>query len=93
MSRIGAKLNTEKGRKWLYSWLKQPNKYHVRTKMPNLVLDPIAAKDAQGKPTGVMTDPAADIAKFLLGVESEWQAEGVPARDAWSCASRCATRR
>lgn len=84
LSRIGAKLNSDKGRKWLYSWLKQPNKYHVRTKMPNLFLDPIEQKDAQSKPTGVKTDPAADIAKFLLGVESEWQAEDVPARDAWS---------
>jgi cytochrome c551/c552 len=84
LSRLGAKLNTEKGRGWLYSWLKQPNRYHVRTKMPDLYLDPIQVKDAQGKPTGAVTDPAADIAAFLLGVETDWQPTDVPVRDQWS---------
>jgi cbb3-type cytochrome oxidase cytochrome c subunit len=75
LSRVGAKLNTEKGRQWLYSWLKQPNHYHARTVMPNVFLDPISEVDATGNPTGVVTDPAADIAAFLLGVPTDWQPE------------------
>jgi cytochrome c2 len=77
---LSAKLNTDKGRNWLYSWLKQPNLYHARTVMPDLFLDPIEVKDAQGQPTGERTDPAADIAAFLLNVESDWQPQNVPAR-------------
>ena len=44
--------------------------------MPNLFLDPIAENDAQGKPTGDVTDPAADIVAFLLSVPTDWQAGG-----------------
>jgi cytochrome c551/c552 len=76
---LSAKLKTEKGRDWLYSWLKQPNLYHARTVMPDLFLEPIEVKNAQGQPTGERTDPAADIAEFLLGVESDWKAD-VPKR-------------
>ena len=50
-----------------------------RTVMPNLFLDPIAETDAQGKPTGPVTDPAADIMAFLLSVPTDWKPEGVPA--------------
>ena len=49
--------------------------------MPNLFLDPIAENDAAGKPTGKVTDPAADIAAFLLGVPADWQPENVPRRE------------
>lgn len=44
---------------WLYTWIKEPTRYHARTKMPNLYLDPYQ----QGEET---IDPAADIAAFLL---------------------------
>ncbi len=44
---------------WLYTWIKEPTRYHARTKMPNLYLDPYQ----QGDET---IDPAADIAAFLL---------------------------
>jgi len=77
LSRVGAKFNTPKGRKWLYSWLKRPNHYHVRTRMPNLFLDPIAVTDAQGKPTGKVSDPAADIAAFLLTFDN-WKPAAPP---------------
>jgi cytochrome c2 len=88
LSRLSAKLNNEKGRQWLYSWVKQPNRYHVRTKMPDLFLDPIVEKDAQGQPTGKVTDPAADVVAYLLGVESDWRPTEVPARNEWSEADR-----
>ena len=49
----------EDGFQWMYSWLKQPNAYHKRTKMPNLFLNPEGEGDKY-------VDPAADIAAFLL---------------------------
>ncbi|RIK85228.1 MAG: hypothetical protein DCC67_04205 [Planctomycetota bacterium] len=88
LSDLSAKLNSEKGRQWLYSWVKQPHRYHVRTKMPDLYLDPIAEKDAQGKPTGVVTDPAADVVAYLLGVASDWRPTNVPPRHEWSDAEK-----
>ena len=87
LSGIGAKLTGERGKKWLYSWLKQPNLYHARTVMPNLFLDPITTSvpGADGAaPTVTTTDPAADIAAFLgadvtrPGDKEPWKAEAVP---------------
>jgi cytochrome c2 len=81
LSRVNAKFNNEKGKKWLYSWVKQPHRYHVRTKMPELYLDPIVEKDANNQPTGKVTDPAADIAAFLLSGEMDWKPSQVPSRE------------
>ena len=78
LSRLGAKLVSNNSALWLYSWIKQPHRYHVRTKMPDLYLEPIVEKDATGKPTGVVTDPAADIAAFLLDVPTDWKPEDRP---------------
>ncbi len=83
LSRVGAKFRSEKGARWLYSWIKQPHRYHVRTKMPELFLDPLTEKDATGKPTGKITDPAADIAAFLMGTPTDWQPASSPGRE-WS---------
>ena len=80
LSRIAAKFSGEKGEQWLYTWLKQPHSYHARTKMPNLYLEPIEEKDAQNKPTGKVTDPAADIAAYLLSIETDWRPSDVPDR-------------
>jgi cbb3-type cytochrome oxidase cytochrome c subunit len=44
---------------WLYTWVKEPERHHKRTKMPNLFLEPYAS----GEET---IDPAADIVAFLL---------------------------
>lgn len=84
LSRAGAKFDNEIGRKWLYSWVKQPTHYHARTKMPNLFLEPIQEKDPLGKPTGKVTDPAADIAAFLLTSGTDWKPEAAPQHDQWS---------
>lgn len=81
LSQIAAKFSGEEGEKWLYTWLKDPHKYHPRTKMPNLYLEPIEEKDAQNKPTGTVTDPAADLVAYLLSVETDWQPEDVPSRE------------
>ena len=56
---------------WLYSWLRNPNRYHPRTVMPNVFLDPI-----EGRSDGNVTDPAADIAAFLLALEQGLEADG-----------------
>lgn len=72
LSQIGAKLSGEMGQKWLYSWVKEPNRYHARTVMPNLFLDPITAAD------GTVSDPAADVTAYLMASQG-WQAPAVPA--------------
>ncbi|MBC7854059.1 MAG: hypothetical protein IAF94_11535, partial [Pirellulaceae bacterium] len=54
------------GRTWLYSWIKEPTRYHARTVMPNLFLN----KDVQPKTDPMepdrFFDPAADIVEYLL---------------------------
>lgn len=71
LSKLAAKFDPERnpdGRKWLYSWIRNPTRYHARTVMPNLFLDPIQSTDADGKVT--TSDPIADIVEFLLTDES-----------------------
>jgi cytochrome c2/cbb3-type cytochrome oxidase cytochrome c subunit len=46
---------------WLYTWLREPERYHKRTKMPNLYLDSYLDNDGT-----TVIDPAADITAFLL---------------------------
>lgn len=74
LSRIGAKLDDENGRRWLYSWVKEPNRYHARTVMPNLYLDPIVDPKDETK----VSDPAADITAYLLTSQEGWKPEAVP---------------
>ena len=50
---------TNPGFRWLYTWIRNPQKHFPRTRMPDLFLDPEGQGDKQ-------TDPAADIAAFLL---------------------------
>jgi len=59
------------GFRWLYTWLKNPELHHPRTKMPNLFLGP----ETVG---GEEVDPAADIAAYLLqGGPKEFPAQNV----------------
>jgi hypothetical protein len=93
LSKIGAKLAAgarQDGRdpaKWLYTWLKQPNLYHARTKMPDLQLEPVDVLDAMGnavmedrngEQVAKTTDPAADIAAYLLSLGG-WEPTPAPA--------------
>jgi len=65
LSKINAKLKAGKvGFDWLYTWIREPERYHPRTKMPHLYLD------AEGTGNDAV-DPAADIAAFLLNVQGE----------------------
>jgi len=56
---------------WLYTWIREPQRYHARTKMPNLYLD------AYQEGTNDI-DPAADITAFLLSQGSPGE---FPVRD------------
>ena len=56
--------------KWLYSWIKEPTKYHARTVMPDLFIDVETIKDADGNET--LVDPALDIVAYLLGEGLDW---------------------
>jgi cytochrome c2 len=68
LSRIGAKLAThENGKKWLYSWVREPNRYHARTVMPNTFL--VSYKDDKGN----VIDPALDVAEYLMTSQGDWK--------------------
>ncbi len=70
LSYLGDKLDTPKGRRWLYSWVKEPMRYHVRTFMPQFDFSPVTHRDADGKVT-MVTDPAADVVAYLLSSKRE----------------------
>lgn len=70
LSKTGQKLKKgTPGKQWLYTWIRNPQKHHPRTRMPDLFLDPIETKDADGNVT--IVDPAADIAEFLTARMNE----------------------
>jgi mono/diheme cytochrome c family protein len=63
LSRVHAKIKPGlAGYEWLYTWIREPERHHPRTKMPHLFLDPEGTGDK-------LVDPAADIAAFLLKLE------------------------
>jgi cytochrome c2 len=77
LTNLGGKLGREGnpvGQQWLYSWLRNPSNYHPRTLMPNLLLEPLPAEK------GGKTDPAADLAAFLLS-SKDWKPTAIPGRD------------
>lgn len=60
LSLVHAKIKPgQAGFNWLYTWIREPERHHPRTKMPHLFLD--AEGDGEK-----YVDPAADIAAFLL---------------------------
>ena len=78
LSNLGDKFaarGTPDAQAWLYTWLRDPTKYHARTKMPNLILEP--EEDADGN----VTDPAADITAYLLASSNGWKPNPVAALD------------
>ena len=61
------------GLRWLYSWIKQPTRYDVRTTMPDAQLNPVEHRDEDGQVVAV-TDPVADIVAFLMSrPTNNWQ--------------------
>jgi len=82
---MGAKFTTEAGRQWLLSWIRDPLRHSPRTLMPNALLEPISltvegedAEPAGGESkTARATDPAADIAAYLLAA-APWRPKPLP---------------
>ena len=63
LSKVHAKLKAgQLGFDWLYTWIREPERHHPRTKMPQLFLEAEGTGDKS-------VDPAADIAAFLLKLE------------------------
>ena len=86
LSRIGAKVASHpRGSEWLYSWLREPARYHPRTIMPNVLLEPVKQAD------GSVSDPAADATAYLLSSTEGWQATDVPSATSLTDAERTAT--
>ncbi len=64
LSKVAAKIKPGKeGFSWLYTWIRDPERHHQRTRMPNLFLqkEKIKKNDVEA-----LVDPAADIAAYLL---------------------------
>ncbi len=96
LSRIGAKMlhhpeGKEGGQSWLAGWVRDPQRYHPRSLMPNLYLEPMDTVVAGG---GKQTsDPATDIAAYLMTLQgkneggkkaSDWDLTDVPERKSLS---------
>ncbi len=78
LSGIGTKFAKDRnpvGPDWLYSWIKNPTRYHARTVMPNLFLvpDKDLGADANNPADDKWFDPADDIVAYLLSSKSDWQ--------------------
>ncbi|MCE9632359.1 MAG: hypothetical protein K8S94_16825, partial [Planctomycetia bacterium] len=68
LSRIGAKASSiPQGKQWLYSWLREPSRYHPKTIMPNVLLEPVPLAD------GTLSDPAADATEYLMMSGHDWK--------------------
>ena len=76
LSNLAAKFSADRnpdGLRWLYSWIKQPSRYDVRTTMPDAQLNPVTERDENGQVLAV-TDPVADLVAYLMGGSADtWQ--------------------
>ncbi|MGE3314262.1 MAG: c-type cytochrome [Planctomycetaceae bacterium] len=60
LSNIAAKIKPgSEGTNWVYTWIQDPERHHPRTRMPKIALE-------ADQKTNKDSDPAADIAAFLL---------------------------
>jgi hypothetical protein len=92
-----AKDRNPNGPDWLYSWIRNPTKYHARTVMPNLFLEPETdpGANATDKSDDKQFDPADDIATYLLSAsKTGWQpvADATAAKQALSAAGEQALK-
>ena len=85
LSRIGAKAASHpQGREWLYSWLREPSRYHSKTIMPNVLLDKVEHAD------GTVSDPAADATAYLMQSTEGWKPSDIPSATTLSADERAA---
>jgi cytochrome c551/c552 len=86
LSRIGAKVaSNPNGEAWLYSWLREPARYHPKTIMPNVLLEPVTLAD------GTVSDPAADAVAYLLTSTENWKPTDIPSATSLTPEERKAT--
>ena len=86
LSRVGAKTASHpNGPAWLYSWLREPARYHPKTIMPNVLLEPVTLAD------GKVSDPAADATAYLMGSTENWKPSDIPAAGSLTADERQAT--
>jgi hypothetical protein len=83
LSGVADKFSAERnpqGPDWLYSWIKEPTRYHTRTVMPNLFLGPEvdSGADPMSPDDDKTFDPADDIAMYLLSASSKTDWQPVP---------------
>ena len=75
LSKLGSKYTSQAGKAWLDSWIRDPARHSPRTLMPNALLEPIPPAGENEDVDGAepkLTDPAADIAAYLLASKG-WQ--------------------
>jgi cbb3-type cytochrome oxidase cytochrome c subunit len=63
---LGSMITTESGRAWLTSWIRDPVHHSPRTPMPNALLEPEPLGGDTDDGRRRMSDPAADLASYLL---------------------------
>jgi len=81
LSNLADKLTGESSRTWLTGFVRRPQQYLPRTVMPDLLLEPISHRDVAGQVMSI-TDPAEDIAEFLLqGSSGGYQPQLLPEID------------
>ncbi|MHB8900907.1 MAG: PDZ domain-containing protein [Thermoguttaceae bacterium] len=76
---LGSMITAVSGRVWLTSWLRDPALHSPRTPMPNPLLapQPLGTDGGDGRPR--WSDPAADLAAYLLASRDEEPVEASPA--------------
>ena len=73
LSRVGAAYTAQNARRWLVGWLRDPAHFSPRTVMPNPRLENTAPAG-----DGKSTDPAEDIAAYLLASKGDFQNAPLP---------------
>jgi len=68
---FGSMITADSGRDWLTSWLRDPAHHSPRTPMPNSLLAPVPLGTDTGDGRPRMSDPAADLAAYLLESRGE----------------------
>lgn len=82
LSNLAGKLSGDSRRAYLADLVRRPAQYLPTTIMPDLLLEPIAQRDAAGAVVSV-TDPAEDLAEFLLQpAPAGYQPQPLPEFDA-----------
>jgi hypothetical protein len=70
LSNLKDHLRTPDARRWLYPWIKQPQRHDPRTRMPAMTPQIVTRHDSEGQVTE-LSDPVADLVEYLLGSDTQ----------------------